>query len=57
VEQPARAAGLFHQAIRLPTPLELPGALRCLVNGIEIYRDYPRQEWPYQDILLQSSGM
>jgi catechol-2,3-dioxygenase len=47
---------LFHLAIHLPAPLELAGAQHRLVNGIEIYRDYPRQEWPYQDILLQSSG-
>jgi catechol 2,3-dioxygenase len=72
--QPARATGLFHLAIRVPSALELARALRRLINGswplqgfadhgvsqaiyladpdgngIEIYRDYPRPEWPYQN--------
>jgi len=78
--KPGRATGLYHMAIRVPSPLELARALRRMVgggwslqgfadhgvsqavyladpdgNGIEIYRDYPLQEWRYQNGQLKMS--
>jgi catechol 2,3-dioxygenase len=69
--KPARATGLYHFAILVPTRLDLARSLRRLAemqwpiggaadhlvsealylddpdgNGIEIYRDRPRAEWP-----------
>jgi catechol 2,3-dioxygenase len=69
--KPARATGLYHFAVLVPSRLELARSLRRLAemrypltggsdhlvsealylddpdgNGIEIYRDRPRDEWP-----------
>lgn len=77
---PGRTTGLYHMAIRVPSPLELARTLRRLVegnwplqgfadhgvsqaiyladpdgNGIEVYRDYPRQQWRYQNGQLSMS--
>ncbi len=70
--KPARATGLYHFAVLVPSRLELARSLRRLAelrypltgasdhlvsealylddpdgNGIEIYRDRPRAEWPH----------
>jgi len=76
--KPARATGLYHFAVLVPSRLELARSLRRLAemrcpltgasdhlvsealylddpdgNGIEIYRDRPRAEWPYAGGQLQ----
>ena len=68
---PARATGLYHVAIRLPSRRELAATVKRVLdagialqgasdhgvseaiyladpdqNGIELYRDRPREEWP-----------
>ena len=59
---PSGSTGLFHLAIRYPSRAALADALKRLVgnrgvseaiylhdpdgNGIELYRDRPREEWP-----------
>lgn len=71
--RPSAAAGLFHNAFRVPSQAALGDALRRIQaqweltgasdhgvsealyltdpegNGIEIYRDYPREDWPRGD--------
>jgi catechol 2,3-dioxygenase len=79
---PARACGLFHLALLLPSRLELARALRRIVasgwplsgasdhlvsealylsdpegNGIEIYRDRPREEWRRRDGELEMATL
>ena len=49
---PQRSAGLFHLAILYPERRELAKALRSLIdagypNGVELYCDRPREEWPH----------
>jgi catechol 2,3-dioxygenase len=55
-----REAGLFHTAFRVPSRATLDGASDHLVsealylsdpegNGVELYRDRPRAEWPLTD--------
>lgn len=76
--KPARATGLYHVAVLLPTRLDLARWLRHVLeigqplqgwadhgvseavyladpdgNGIEVYRDRPRSEWPRQGGALQ----
>ena len=76
--KPARATGLYHFAVLVPSRLELARSLRQLAemrypltgasdhlvsealylddpdgNGIEIYRDRPREEWPHLGGQLQ----
>jgi catechol 2,3-dioxygenase len=76
--KPARATGLYHFAILVPSRLDLARSLRRLAemryplsgasdhlvsealylddpdgNGIEIYRDRPRAEWPRMDGQIQ----
>jgi catechol 2,3-dioxygenase len=76
--KPARATGLYHFAVLVPSRLELARSLRRLAemrypltgasdhlvsealylddpdgNGIEIYRDRPRAEWPHLGGQLQ----
>jgi catechol 2,3-dioxygenase len=76
--KPARATGLYHFAVLVPSRLELARSLRRLAemrypltgasdhlvsealylddpdgNGIEIYRDRPRAEWPHAGGQLQ----
>src|SRR5262245_3426208 len=76
--KPARATGLYHFAVLVPSRLDLARSLRRLAemhypltgasdhlvsealylddpdgNGIEIYRDRPRAEWPHLDGQLQ----
>ncbi len=76
--KPARATGLYHFAVLVPSRLELARSLRRLAelrypltggsdhlvsealylddpdgNGIEIYRDRPRDEWPRRNGQLQ----
>jgi catechol 2,3-dioxygenase len=76
--KPARATGLYHFAILVPSRLDLARSLRRLAeqryplsgasdhlvsealylddpdgNGIEIYRDRPRDEWPQVNGQLQ----
>jgi catechol 2,3-dioxygenase len=76
--KPARATGLYHFAVLVPSRLHLARSLRRLAemrypltgasdhlvsealylddpdgNGIEIYRDRPRAEWPHLDGQLQ----
>jgi catechol 2,3-dioxygenase len=76
--KPARATGLYHFAMLVPSRLELARSLRRLAemrypltgasdhlvsealylddpdgNGIEIYRDRPRAEWPHLGGQLQ----
>ncbi|QLD90145.1 VOC family protein [Natronomonas salina] len=72
-ERPRSAAGLYHNAFRVPSRAALGDALRRVRerwrldgasdhgvsealyltdpegNGVEIYRDYPREEWPAGD--------
>ena len=72
-ERPRSAAGLYHNAFRVPSRTALGDALRRIRecwrldgasdhgvsealylsdpegNGVEIYRDYPREEWPVGD--------
>lgn len=76
--KPARATGLYHFAVLVPSRLDLARSLRRLAemrypltgasdhlvsealylddpdgNGIEIYRDRPREEWPHRNGQLQ----
>ena len=76
--KPARATGLYHFAVLVPSRRELARSLRRLAemrypltgasdhlvsealylddpdgNGIEIYRDRPREEWPHRNGQLQ----
>jgi catechol 2,3-dioxygenase len=76
--KPARATGLYHFAVLVPSRLDLARSLRRLAemrypltgasdhlvsealylddpdgNGIEIYRDRPRAEWPHLNGQLQ----